>query len=112
MTDLFENPELIPTEALSIFKYKWFYENGELKGELPQDCVDECSSGGDVTSLVEHWVEELGFEVPREAAIKYLEAFGAWDDLENASQDDLNGRCLWSACCDISEQGEWYGLIH
>ena len=93
-------------------EYKWFYENGELKGELPQECIDDCSGGGDVGGVVEYWVKELDFQVPREQAIKYLQAFGAWDDLENDSQDDLNMRCLWIGCCDISEQGEWYGLIH
>ena len=45
------------------------------------------STGRDVASLVEHWAEELVFEVPREAASKHLAVFGAWDDLENASTD-------------------------
>jgi len=93
-------------------EYKWFYENGELKGELPQDCVDDCSCSGDNTAMVKDWVEQLDFQVPREQAIEYLSKFGAWDDLENDSQADLNERCLWIACGDISEQGEWYGLIY
>jgi len=93
-------------------EYKWFYENGELKGELPTECVEDCSGSGDATAMVQHWVEKLGFEVPREKAIKYLEEFGAWDTLETDYQADLNERCLWIACCDISEMGEWYGLIH
>ena len=91
---------------------KWFYENGELKGELPQECVEDCSASGDVGGAVEHWIDELDFKVDREQAIKYLEEYGAWDTLESDTDQEITMRVLWLACCDISEQGEWYGLIH
>ena len=91
---------------------KWFYENGELKGELPQDCVDDCSGSGDATAMVQHWIEELDFKVNREQAIKYLAEFGAWDTLETDTDQEITERVLWIACGDISEQGEWYGLIN
>jgi hypothetical protein len=91
---------------------KWFHENGELKGELPQNCVDECSSQGDCTASVQEWIEELDFKVDRNQAIKYLEEFGAWDTLESDSDQEITERVLWVACGDISEQGEWLGLIH
>ncbi len=42
----------------------------------------------------------------------YLGEFGAWDDLESAEIDTLANRVLWTACCDIAEQGEWGGLCH
>ena len=91
---------------------KWFYDNGELKGTIPQDCVDDCSSSGDVGGAVESWVEELEFVVDRTQAVKWLEEFGAWETLETDSIKDITQRVLWLACCDISEQDEWIGLVH
>jgi len=91
---------------------KWFHDNGELKGELPQECVEDCSGSGDASSSVEHWVKELEFVVDRKQAIKWLEEFGAWETLETDSIEDITQRVLWLACGDISEQGEWIGLVH
>ena len=91
---------------------KWFYGNGELKGELPQECVEDCSGSGDASDSVEHWVKELEFVVDRKQAIKWLEEFGAWDTLETDSIEDITQRVLWLACSDISEDGEWIGLVH
>jgi len=91
---------------------KWFHENGELKGELPQDCVEDCSGQGDATAMVQQWIVELGFVVDREQAISYLEEFGAWETLESDTDQEITERVLWIACGDISEQGEWVGLVH
>ena len=50
--------------------------------------------------------------MPREKAIAYLGEFGAWEDLETASQKTLAQRVLWLACGDISDGEDWIGLIH
>ena len=89
-----------------------FSEYGEFLGELPKECVDDCSHSGDCYNDVLYWLEELNFNVPENLARKYLKEFGAWDDLDDCSQDLLNQRVLWIACNEISEMGEWLGLIH
>ena len=45
-------------------------------------------------------------------AIRYLREYGAWENLETDTDRELAERVLWLACCDIREQGEWFGLIH
>ena len=86
--------------------YGWF------TGTLPADCVVDCSQPGPVDEAVEYWRGKLSFDVPRPLAVRYLKEFGAWDDLETAEPESLARRCLWIACGDIRENGEWFGLIH
>jgi hypothetical protein len=96
-------------------KYGWYI--GE---EIPADCVAECSASGDVTAAVEKWTAKLGFfNVPLDLARKYLDEFGAWEDLDVVGTWTLGQRILWSACCDISEERargesdcEFAGLVH
>ncbi len=90
---------------------KWFDEQGYLVGELPQDCVDQCSHSGQCVDDVRFWLKELDFQVPRDKAIVYLRGFGAWDDLEDMTDEDLAEKVLWIACGNIHDQGEWLGLI-
>ncbi len=88
-------------------RYGWL-----ASGQFPADCITECSASGDVSEAVEYWVRNLEFNPPRDLAIRYLREFGAWDDLETATDETLAQRILWSAMCDIREQGEWPGLVH
>jgi len=85
-------------------------------GSFPASCIAECSAGGRVDSAVEHWRKQLKFsealEPVRPLAERYLKEFGAWDDLPTVDLDTLANRVLWTACCDISEQGSWDGLVH
>ena len=85
-------------------------------GQFPADCIAECSAGGRVDGAVEYWRKKLKFsealEPVRALVERYLEEFGAWDDLTEADIDVLADRVLWSACCDIAEQGSWDGLVH
>ena len=92
----------------------WFRPDGELVREIPADCVEDCAHSGDCTADVEAWCARLGFTVPRDLAILWLAEFGAWDvaELTDASDDTLAERVLWLACCDIAEQGEWFGMVH
>jgi len=91
---------------------EWFYDNGELKKEIPQDCIDDCSAVGDCSNAVAYWIKELEFKVDRQTAINYLDEFGAWETLESDTDQEITERVLWVACGDISEQGEWMGLVH
>ncbi len=85
-------------------------------GQFPADCIAECSGNGSVDSAIEYWRGKLGLtailEPVRTLVERYLQAYGAWDDLETADIDTLADRVLWTACCDIREQGEWGGLCH
>lgn len=88
-------------------KYGYFLE------ELPEDCIRDCfSPGQDASEAVSYWRKRLGFQVPRELAVRYLREYGAWEDLDTASDDMLADRCLWLAAGDIKENGEWFGLVH
>ena len=85
-------------------------------GQFPADCIDSCSASGSVDEAVEHWVSKLNLsstlEPVRFHVESYLGEFGAWDDLEEADMDTLANRILWTACCDIRENGSWFGLCH
>ena len=92
---------------------KYFYENGEYKeGSIPQECVDDCSHSGQCINDVEYWVKKLGFDFNKEQGIDYLKAYGAWDDEQLLNHNDNKERVLWLACGDISDNQEFYGLIH
>jgi len=81
-------------------------------GRFPADCIESCAASGDCTEAVEYWQSRLNFNPPRDLMERYLKEYGAWDDLQTASDDTLAQRILWIACCDIREQGEWSGLNH
>ena len=92
---------------------EWFdVKHGWLQKKIPDVCVKECSGSGDVGKNVEYWVHRLNFEVPEHLAKAYLQEFGAWEDLDIAPRQLLAERVLWLACCDIAEDGEWFGLVH
>ena len=98
---------------MTVTENKLFDQYGNFNGKIPAECVEECTTPGqDASEAVEAWIERLDFRVPREQAIKYLKDFGAWDDLAEASNATLAERCLWVACSDIKENGEWLGLVH
>jgi hypothetical protein len=56
----------------------------------------------------------LNFTVPRQKAIDYLKEYGAWEveEMNEWTDEELAEKVLWIACGDISEQGEWLGLVH
>lgn len=89
-----------------------FNEYGYMSGKFPKKCITDCTHSGDCFEDVKHWVNELNFNVPGDLGRAYLKEFGAWDDLKDCTQETLNQRVLWIACCEIKEFGEWFGLIH
>jgi hypothetical protein len=92
----------------------WFDSQGLLLGVLPAECVADCSHAGACDADVASWRARLEFTVPRGQAIAYLREFGAWTpaDLAGRTDDELAELVLWSACCEIRESGEWFGLVH
>ncbi len=85
-------------------------------GQFPADCIESCSASGRVDDAVEFWRIKLNLsaalEPVRDITERYLKEYGAWDDLQTADIDTLANRVLWTACCDIKEQGSWDGLSH
>ena len=85
---------------------------------IPRECVADCSAAGSVDRAVAYWRRKLDFQVPRERAIDYLAATGAWPresnkydaGLNEMSDDALAEKVLWLACGDMKERGEWLGL--
>ena len=85
-------------------------------GSFPVECIRDCSASGSVDEAVEYWRRELALvaalEPIRPLVESYLKEYGAWDDLADADIETLADRVLWTAACDISEQGNWSGLCH
>ena len=52
-------------------------------------------------------------KVPRDRATAYLRKFGAWtaDELAAKTDDELAEVILWTACFEIRDSGEWFGLV-
>jgi hypothetical protein len=75
--------------------------------QLPKECIQDCSRSGDVSNQVKYWRIKLNFQVCRNNAIRCLEGYGAWDDLESASDETIAERVLWLACGDFSEYLRW-----
>lgn len=98
----------------------WFdAKYGWIQRRIPKQCVTDCNHSGDCCDDCERWVTRLpGFERSitdcRELAERYLREFGAWErsELANMSDFDIAVKVLWTACGDLSEQGEWLGLVH
>ena len=92
---------------------KYFYETGEYKeGSLPQECIDDCSHSGQCIDDVQYWIKKLDFDFDKEQGISYLKEYGTWDDQELDNHEDNKERVLWIACGDMSDNQEFYGLIH
>lgn len=94
-----------------------FDANGwQESGQFPANCIKACSASGSVDNAVGYWRTMLNFAAAiaphRKLVERYLREFGAWDDLKTANIETLADRVLWIACCEIHEQGEWYGLTH
>lgn len=62
----------------------WFDTRGDLLKSLPGACIMACAGQGRVDDDVDFWTRELGFDVgfPVEKAAKYLQEYGAWEDLD------------------------------
>lgn len=92
---------------------EWFDSIGQCLRDIPTDAVNDCTRPGvDATDNVLYWIHKLDFTVPRESAVAYLREFGAWDDLDTADDETIAVRVFWTACGDIKDNGEWFGLMN
>lgn len=91
-----------------------FNEYGHFTGKIPKACVRDCSEARDVSGSVARWRKKISFTVPRELAVKWLGDSGAWEreELKTESDETLAQRVLWLACCDIKENGIFFGLCN
>ena len=87
-------------------------ERGEYLDGIPEDAIRDCSHSGDCDADVQFWIEHLQVSAPRPLLESYLREFGAWADLKTAEDEVLIRRAFWLACNDLSETGEWFGLVH
>jgi hypothetical protein len=71
--------------------------------DIPPECIKDCSGPGQADIPVHDWREKLDFEVNRENAIKCLDGYGAWDDLETWTDKRLAETVLWLACGNFNE---------
>ncbi len=79
---------------------EWFNNHGDMKKNLPMDCILECSSGGSVDDSVDYWVNKLNFHAPTEKGLSYVREYGL-DDIE---PEDVDKYVLWIMCGNIKEE--------
>ena len=77
--------------------------------ELPRECIQDCSSSGDVSEVVTDWRKKLGFTVDRDKAIQCLEGYGAWEreEMEKETNETIAERILWLASGNFREFLVW-----
>ena len=103
--------ELLKTEkVLKPLWREWFDGRCSLR-VLPAECVADCSSSGDVSEAVEHWVGELGLEAPPWLLREHLRGFGAWDTRELCDHQKNLKRLLWTWSCSCAERSDYEGDV-
>lgn len=81
-------------------------------GDLPPDCIAECSHSGQCEDEVRFWRHKLNLTVDREKSIQCLSGFGAWEDNELTAWSDerLAETILWLACGTFKDGGDLFAL--
>ena len=79
--------------------------------ELSQECVADCSQGGDVSGLVSWWLDndsdiqyQLLWEIPYNELAAELAEYGAWDEEELKDWRENQERIIWIAAGDIHQE--------
>lgn len=94
------SPSEITEDGLFHARYGHYYGPA-----FPPECVLDCTTPGqDASEAITYWRGRLGFRVPRELAVRWLE--DAWDDLSMADDSTLADRVLWCACCNVMEEAQ------
>ncbi len=81
--------------------------------DIPREAIEDCTVGGqDASDPVTHWVATLDFTVDRDAAIKCLRGYGAWDqaELDDMDDTDIAERVFWLACGTFNEGDDIFCL--
>ena len=94
----------------------WFDMN-HLNGrestiQLPPECIADCSSSGDQTDNVKHWVEKLNFDGPVELFKEHLKEYGAWDDEQLKDHYENRIKVLWLWANDCYENPGDYDYLY
>lgn len=112
-TSDFENPFL---ESRKRFGNKFVGESdggrwseyGEFLGQLPMDCIMDCSHSGKCDSEVEYWTDQLAFAdgLPIDKAIEFISEYGAWDreELSQKSPEEIAQIVLWIFCGNLKDE--------
>lgn len=75
---------------------------------MTRDQAEQMSHQGDCEADVRANMEHVEWLADDDRLRAMLKEYGAWDDLDTASQETLRMRALWCAACDISENPEDY----
>lgn len=83
-------------------------EYGEFLGQLPMDCIMDCSHSGKCDSEVEYWTDQLAFAdgLPLDKAIEFISEYGAWDreELSQKSPEEIAQIVLWIFCGNLKDE--------
>lgn len=79
---------------------EWFDKMGDMKKNLPMDCILGCSGSGRADDEVDYWVNELNFQVPIQMGLSYLRECG----LDDIVPEDVDKYVLWIMCENIKDQ--------
>lgn len=74
---------------------------------MPRVCVQECSASGDVTAIVEAWIDDPRVDwsgTDADSIRNYLKGFGAWNEQELANDRDNRSRVLWVSAGNIMDK--------
>ena len=55
-------------------RQQYFDNLGNFTGNIPDDCVSDCTHSGSCDGDVDFWQQKLDFQVPRSLAIPYIKA--------------------------------------
>lgn len=83
-------------------------EYGEFLGQLPMECIMDCSHSGKCDSEVEYWTDQLAFAdgLPIDKAIEFIAEYGAWDreELSQKSPEEIAQIVLWIFCGNLKDE--------
>ena len=85
-----------------MFRNHWFRGHWS-EGELPPECVADCSSSGPVDGAVEFWVCRLDFDGPPWLMRRHLRGYGAWSAADLCDHQANRRRLLWIWACNCRE---------
>ena len=85
-----------------MFRNHWF-RGPWSEGELPPECVADCSSSGPVDDAVEFWVCRLEFDWPPWLMRLHLRGYGAWSTADLCDHQANRRRLLWIWACNCRE---------
>ena len=72
-------------------------------GELPPECVTDCSSSSPVDYAVEFWLNRLDFDGPPWLMRRHLRGYGAWSAADLCDHQANRRRLLWIWACNCRD---------